>query len=196
MGKYRPQAGDGAGRGGGGASEGPLRLGKLQTARAAQVDPVAARPAHDPHEDRFAVGAAHDGARRVHVDVHPTDRVDRAAARARRLGGGHLHRKDLAQQAPNGVAVELHFAPCARPALSLVDAHVHPPVAPNLSVLIQPGSYSIPTSKEAAASTNDVGPQTKTAGASARGHATAVNIASSSRLVKPSHPAGFSRVSV
>src|SRR5947207_1707785 len=101
-----------AGEGGPARSGGPdggLRLRKLDAAHPRQVDPITPRAADDPHQDRFAARTAHDRARRVHVDVDPADRIDRAAAGACRLGGGHLHREDLTQETPDRIAVELPF---------------------------------------------------------------------------------------
>src|SRR2546427_10378187 len=98
------------------------RLCKLQTTGPGEVDPVASAAGDDPHQARLAARAAHDRARRVHVDVDPAERVDRAAAGARRLGGGHLHGEDLAQEPPDRVAVELPF----------VDAHLNLP-SPRIS---------------------------------------------------------------
>src|SRR6266550_4208068 len=107
-----------------------LGSGELQAARSPQVDPVAARPAHDAHQNLLAPRAADDNAGGVKIDVDPTYRVDGATARARALGGGHLHGEDLAQETSNCVAVNLRLS-CF---------HRHPPVAPNLSVLILRGS--------------------------------------------------------
>ena len=55
------------------------------------------------------------------------------------------------------------------------------PVAPKRSVLIRSGGWPSPTRASAAASTNAVGPQTKTRGLSAGGQATSSSIARSMR---------------
>src|SRR6266566_9093562 len=107
-------------------SEPSSAFGKLQAARPAEIDPVAATPVHDAQEDRFAVGASDHGSRRVDVDLDPADRIGRTAVPARGLGRGHLHREDLSQQTADRVAVELQ--------LGLQHRHP-PPVAPKRSVL-------------------------------------------------------------
>src|SRR5882672_8344634 len=139
-----------------------FRSGELQAPGAPQVDPVAAGPSHDAHQDLLAARAADDHAWSAQVHVDPADRVDGATARARGLGCGHLQREDLAQQAANRVSVHLRFS-CF---------HRHPPVAPNLSVLIRSGSYPSSTSNPAADSTNEVGPQMNAVGPCSLGHAT------------------------
>src|ERR1700716_1776748 len=103
--------------------------GELQAPRASQVDPETAWPAHDPHEDLLATRAANHHARSAEVNVDPPDRVHRATARAGALSGGHLHGEDLAQETSDRVSVHLRLS-CF---------HRHPPVAPNLSVLIWSG---------------------------------------------------------
>src|SRR6266851_496948 len=82
---------------------------ELQAADPGQVQPVPAAAFHDPHLHLAAGRASDDHARRIHVDLDLTDRMHLEAARAGALGGCHLHREDLAQQAGDRVAIELQI---------------------------------------------------------------------------------------
>src|SRR6266851_5531741 len=92
-----------------GLGEGRELGSELQAADPGQVQPVPAAALHDPHLDLAAGRASNDHAGRIHVDLDLTDRMHLLAARARALGGCHLHREDLAQQAADRVAIELQI---------------------------------------------------------------------------------------
>src|SRR5216684_4180028 len=103
------------------------------------------------------------------MDAAMAEAINNACA----LGHGHLHGEDLAQEAADRVAVELH--------VRLLRGHAQPPVAPKRSVLTDAGSYPMSTSRLAALSTIGVGPQTYTIGICAFGHATSASMALSIR---------------
>src|SRR5260370_3267686 len=147
--------------------------GKLQAAHPRHVDPVPAAALHDLHLHVVARRASHDDAGRMEVDDNLSDHMHLAAVCACALGHGHLHGEDLAQEAADRVAVELH--------VGLLRRHAQPPVAPKRSVLTDAGSNPMSTSRVAAFSTIGVGPQTYTMGICAFGHATSASMALSIR---------------
>src|SRR5207248_10921489 len=101
-----------------------------------------------------------------------------AAAGTGAFRHGHLDREDLAQDAGDGVAVQLQVALL----------HVVPPVAPKRSVRMDSGGYPSSSRPAEAVSTKEVGPQMKMAAPRVTGQATSASIALSRRRAYPVQP--------
>src|SRR5262249_39685458 len=162
----------------------PARLPRLvvsaQASKAPKIDARLRTCLDDLREDAVAPAAAHD-------DAGAAKDVSCADLRARPAGGagsdrrGHLPSEDLLQQARDCVAVEHECV------------HPQPPVGPKRSVLMECGSWPRPTSVVATASTNGVGPQMYTTGASVGAGPTSSNISASTRREDPLPPPGCER---
>ena len=158
--------------GGGGCGHVATLPRRLDAPLACERQDVALLVRHDAQRDVAARGAAQHPAR-APVRAMRADRVDRTARLAAPRRVGQLGAERLHEHAGEHVAIQVSS---------------HPPVGPNRSAWIAAGAWPSPTSRSATASTNGVGPQTKTRGASATGGPTAVSISASTRRSKPPSP--------
>ena len=112
-------------------TDGPrIREAQLEAADALQVEPDAALAADDPQEHGVAARAARDRPGGLGVDGERADLPYGSARAARRAGDGQVSDEDLAEEAADGVAVELQVGAL----------HAHDPLGPNRSVLTRLGS--------------------------------------------------------
>src|SRR5437879_1332245 len=122
------------------------------------------------HQEVFAGAASQHRPRAVGVVVQVlgADVSDCATVGAGTAGAGHVVYEDLPQKSGAAVAV--------KPQLSLVHISCHPPVGPNLSVLMRSPPWPSATREPATDSTNGVGPQTNVSGLWSGGQATSASI--------------------
>src|SRR6266542_2517520 len=85
-------------------------LAELEAARAAQVEPDAPASPDDTDHDGLAVAAAHDDARRVHIDVQARHLLVCAADGTDGRRGGQVGAEELEQEPADRVAVEPQVA--------------------------------------------------------------------------------------
>src|SRR5512134_4063143 len=99
---------------------------ELELAQPAEVEAHHLAHLDEHHHDVVADAAADDDARAAEIDLALGQRAARPAAAALRLRHRHLAAEDVVQHSANRVAVER--------------LHQRPPVAPNRSVLMRPGT--------------------------------------------------------
>src|SRR5260370_35138667 len=138
---------------------------------------------HNTDDHVVAPGTAYDRPHPMHVGSKRRDRASCAALRTGHLGHSHLKRKNLAQNAAGGVAIQFLF-------------HHEPPVGPKRSVFTRAGSYPSGSKPAAAGSTICVEPQMNASGCCSLGKATSCSSTLSILRRYPVPPGGWERVPV
>src|SRR5262245_27675934 len=161
---------------------------KSQAARASHLEPSAMRCMERSHESGVAMGTPENCSHRSRIQMQRAYGSGKAARIALNLRSRDLENEDFLKKACGSIAIQN--------AVQVIGAHGVHPEGPKRSVLILRGSCPRSTRRLAAASTSEVGPQTKIFGARSGGKDASASSSLSILRRWPVHPSGCLRVSV